>query len=160
MCVYLPLIVTVITPVPQPAPPPKFPTQMKPAADTGQPTGSLPASMPPSGAMAPGVVPKCKIPNCAKPCFVEKNGRVHEFCGRGHAELYRKSMTQQAPKMVLQPMTYKQPATTAVLYKPPSSPSATRRAMMVTSQPQQPPPGTTMHGQRTKYQCDKTLIYI
>ena len=123
------------------------PTQMAPAG-IGQPTGSHPASMPPSGAMAPGVVPKCKIPNCVKPCFVERSGRVHEFCGRGHAELYSKSMTQQAPMQALKPVMYKQPAsnTVAVLYKPPPSPSATQKSpMLVSSQPLQPPPGATMH---------------
>ena len=128
------------------------PTQMAPAG-IGQPTGSHPASMSPSGAMVPGVVPKCKIPNCAKPCFVERSGRVHEFCGRGHAELYTKSMTQQAPMQALKPVMHKQPAsnTVAVLYKPPPSPSATRKSpILVTSQPQQPPPGATicMHEQK------------
>ena len=140
--IYLPLIAAVMISVTQPTP-----TQTMPAG-IGQPTGRYPTSMPPSGAMAPGIVPKCKIPNCAKPCFVEKSGRVYEFCGQDHAELCKKSMMQQAPVQALKPVMHKQPTSTAmaVLYKPPPSPSATQKSpMMVTSQPQQPPPGMTMY---------------
>ena len=36
---------------------------------------------------------QCKIPGCTRPCFVEK-GRAHEFCGRTHAELYKKQQKQ------------------------------------------------------------------
>lgn len=27
----------------------------------------------------------CKYPGCNKPCFRELNGRVHDYCGRTHA---------------------------------------------------------------------------
>lgn len=33
----------------------------------------------------------CKFPGCVKPCFVEKNGTVHEFCGRTHAKEFKYS---------------------------------------------------------------------
>ena len=128
------------------------PTQMAPAGIRRQPTSSHPASI--LEAMNTVFVrPNCKIPNCAKPCFVERSGRIHEFCGRGHAELYTKSMTQQAPMQALKPVMHKQPASTtvAVLYKPPPSPSATQKSpMLVTSQRLQPPPGATicMHEQK------------
>ena len=131
-------MLTVITPVPRPVPaqPSQFPTQMMPLG-AGPPTGSFPPSMPPSGAMTPGVIPTCKIPNCSKPCYVEKGGRVHDFCGKSHAVLYKKTIAQQPPMQAPQPMMYRQPATTttAVLYKPAPSLST----MMIVSQLQQPP---------------------
>lgn len=149
--VYLPLTLTVITPVLRPAPPayssPQFPTQMM-----GPSIGGPRASMPPSGVMAPGGVPKCKIHTCNKPCYVEKGGRVHDFCGKSHADLYKKTMAQQAPMQAPQqapmqapqPVIHKQPVvtTTALFSKPPSSSST----MMIISQRQQPPPGITIHG--------------
>ena len=136
-------LLTVITPVPRPAPPaqssPQFPTQMM-----GPSTGGPPASMPPSGVMAPGGVPKCKIHTCNKPCYVEKGGRVHDFCGKSHADLYKKTMAQQAPMQAPQPVLHKQPvATTTALFSKPTSSSST---MMIISQRQQPPPGITIHG--------------
>ena len=33
--------------------------------------------------------PECKMPGCNQPCYVENDGRVHEFCGRSHAREYR-----------------------------------------------------------------------
>ena len=30
----------------------------------------------------------CKFPGCYKPCFREPGGRVHDFCGRTHAQQY------------------------------------------------------------------------
>ena len=46
------------------------------------------------GAPIPPTVPgQCKIPGCTRPCFVEK-GRAHEFCGRTHAEVYKKQCQQ------------------------------------------------------------------
>ena len=35
--------------------------------------------------------PHCKFPGCVKPCYREPNGRVHEFCGRTHAQQYMAS---------------------------------------------------------------------
>ena len=32
----------------------------------------------------------CKLPGCTRPRFVE-HGIPHDFCGRTHADLYRKS---------------------------------------------------------------------
>ncbi|CAI8018709.1 N-glycosidase YbiA [Geodia barretti] len=29
--------------------------------------------------------PTCRFPGCARPCYVESYGRVHDFCGRTHA---------------------------------------------------------------------------
>ena len=29
--------------------------------------------------------PTCRFPGCARPCYVETYGRVHDFCGRTHA---------------------------------------------------------------------------
>ena len=69
-------------------------------------TSGAPISGPPS---VPG---QCKVPGCTKPCYVEK-GRVHDFCGRKHAEQY-KLMMQQLP----------QPAS-SVMYKLPSDSSGT-----------------------------------
>ena len=139
-------MLTVITSVPRPVPaqPSQFPTQMMPPG-AGPPTGGFPPSMPPSGAMTPGAVPICKLPGCSKQCYVEKGGRVHDFCGKNHAALYQKTKPQQGPMQMPQqgPMQAPQPTTaTAVLYKPASSSST----MMIVSQRQQPPraPGTTI----------------
>ena len=33
--------------------------------------------------------PECKMPGCNKQCYVENDGRVHEFCGRTHAGQYK-----------------------------------------------------------------------
>ena len=30
----------------------------------------------------------CKLPGCQRPCYVEFDGRVHDFCGRTHAQQY------------------------------------------------------------------------
>ena len=74
-------------------------------------TNMGPPTMPgaPSGGPPPTAPGQCKIPGCTKPCFVEK-GRVHEFCGRTHAELYKKQQKQQAPQ-----------PTPIVMYKAPPS---------------------------------------
>lgn len=68
-----------------------------------------PPTMPgaPSGGPPPTGPSQCKIPGCTKACFVEK-GRVHEFCGRSHAELYKKQQKQQAPQPTSF-VTYKAP---------------------------------------------------
>ena len=31
----------------------------------------------------------CKMPGCDKLCYVENDGRIHDFCGKGHANEYR-----------------------------------------------------------------------
>ena len=36
-----------------------------------------------------GGPPECKMPGCNQPCYVEDNGRVHDFCGKTHAREYR-----------------------------------------------------------------------
>ncbi|CAI8029732.1 N-glycosidase YbiA [Geodia barretti] len=28
----------------------------------------------------------CRLPGCSKPCYVEGNGKVHDYCGRTHAQ--------------------------------------------------------------------------
>lgn len=30
-------------------------------------------------------LPKCKLPECSKPCYIEPNGHIHDFCCRTHA---------------------------------------------------------------------------
>jgi len=35
----------------------------------------------------------CKFPGCDKPCYVEPNGKVHDYCGRTHANQAKKSIT-------------------------------------------------------------------
>ena len=118
------------------------------------PTGGFPPSMPPSGAMTPGVVPTCKLPGCSKPCYVEKGGRVHDFCGKNHAALYQKTKPQQGPMQAAQPTT-----AIAVLYKPASSLST----MMIVSQQQQPtraPDTTICAHEECRYQCDKSYFII
>ena len=37
----------------------------------------------------------CSIPECHKPCSVEEDGTVHEFCGYTHAMEYQRWATQQ-----------------------------------------------------------------
>ena len=76
----------------------------------GPPSMGPPSMKPPSS--GPPTTPgQCKIPGCTKPCFVEKNGRAHEFCGKTHADLYKKSMpVQQVPR-----------PTPTMMYQAPSS---------------------------------------
>ena len=31
----------------------------------------------------------CRYNRCQRPCYVERDGRVHDFCGRAHADQYR-----------------------------------------------------------------------
>jgi len=33
---------------------------------------------------------KCKLPGCVKPCYVESNGKAHDFCSKAHAISYEK----------------------------------------------------------------------
>lgn len=45
---------------------------------------------------------KCKYPGCSKPCYVDGH-KVHDFCGKNHAQLYLSSASHQLP--VLQAMS-------------------------------------------------------
>ena len=38
---------------------------------------------------------KCKLPNCPKPCYMEVNGHVHDFCSKAHAVTYFQQQSQQ-----------------------------------------------------------------
>lgn len=31
----------------------------------------------------------CAYPGCSKPCFVESSGRIHDYCGRKHADEHK-----------------------------------------------------------------------
>ena len=33
----------------------------------------------------------CKFPNCLRPRYQEPSGRIHDFCGRTHAQQYNSS---------------------------------------------------------------------
>ena len=55
------------------------------------PTTSTPVSMVTNVGGGGGGGPHCKFPGCAKPCYKEPSGRVHEFCGRTHAQQYMAS---------------------------------------------------------------------
>ena len=44
-----------------------------------------------------GGPPECKMPGCKQRCYVEDDGRVHEFCGRSHAKEYR-AMEEEAER--------------------------------------------------------------
>ena len=32
----------------------------------------------------------CSFPDCEKPCFIERNGRIHDYCSKTHADEHRK----------------------------------------------------------------------
>ena len=34
-------------------------------------------------------VPVCQMSGCKKPCYVENNGHVHDFCGKTHAREFK-----------------------------------------------------------------------
>ena len=40
--------------------------------------------------------PICKMPGCNKQCFVENDGRVHDFCGKTHAREFERQKRQKA----------------------------------------------------------------
>ncbi|CAI8018718.1 hypothetical protein GBAR_LOCUS11343 [Geodia barretti] len=41
---------------------------------------------------------KCAIPECPRPSYMEKNGKVHKCCGRTHARELEKRQSQQKPQ--------------------------------------------------------------
>jgi len=77
---------------------------------SGVPVSMAPNSGPMHMASAPTNPGQCKVPGCTKPCFIEK-GRVHEFCGKTHADLYKKSVMQQQQPHPAAPVMYKLPHT-------------------------------------------------
>ena len=58
----------------------------------GIPSQSLAYYQPPVPLGSPQ---KCAIPECPRPCYMEEGGKIHECCGRTHAEEYRRRCSQQ-----------------------------------------------------------------
>ena len=55
--------------------------------------GHTPQPHPP----APTLRPKtCRYPGCQRSCYVERDGRVHDFCGRTHADRYWAEQTRSS----------------------------------------------------------------
>ena len=55
--------------------------------------GRSPQSHPPTPTPRPKT---CRYPRCQRPCYVERDGRVHDFCGRTHADRYRAEQTRSS----------------------------------------------------------------
>ncbi|MBN2479086.1 MAG: hypothetical protein JXA94_02545 [Parachlamydiales bacterium] len=50
-------------------------------------TGLRPSFQSPTAQATQRVAKTCMYRGCTKPVFVEQNGRVHDYCGRTHAQL-------------------------------------------------------------------------
>jgi len=88
------------------------PNQVPPSASGLQPgaTGPLAISQITSAL-------KCKLPNCPKPCYMEVNGHVHDFCSKAHAVTYFQQQSQQQSQ---QPMAQSPGAPTTMSKGTPS----------------------------------------
>ena len=39
----------------------------------------------------------CALESCDKPCYIENNGHVHDYCGQGHAKDHRRRIESVWP---------------------------------------------------------------
>ena len=44
----------------------------------------------------------CKLPGCNKPRYIENNGRPYDFCGKSHAEEYRRAKEEEERMKLMQ----------------------------------------------------------
>jgi ribA/ribD-fused uncharacterized protein len=58
-------------------------------------------------------VPTCKYPGCSRPCYRESYGRVHDFCGRTHAQEYSRIYGGYGMGYSAQAQRKKTPSTTS-----------------------------------------------
>ena len=79
----------------------KSPTNPSVAGPRVPNTSRLPSTSGAPNGGPPRVPGQCKVTGCTKPCFNDK-GHVHEFCGRTHAEYYKKmqAVAHPTPTMI------------------------------------------------------------